>query len=239
MTECDINGPSAFGHCVGQILAPPPTVFEAAKLFSQSSPTLRQHLHPTSNILETLQGWIIANSQKYQNVEASVPYVCLEGLMWVEVALMHDLPRTHRYVPEYAFGYVDAVVRFCRQTVLALPVTASRNLNLQDEHISNSYEKILAVYKRTLETAEMHASKIKDSLDRERHSKTIEMAEISIKESKRVMLCEFATSKSHNLTILTANLSRSSDVFCVSIPTDLVSRNHIRHERAADQRNRP
>ena len=78
----------------------------------------------------------------------------------------------------------------CRETLLFLPNFLSRINKMEDEDIVRVIEETMGEYKFQVKRLEMTESLTKDEISMMSSAVTTEMAQISIKESKRVMLCE-------------------------------------------------
>ena len=78
----------------------------------------------------------------------------------------------------------------CREHLLSLPNFVSCIIKPEDEAIVRVYQETMGEYEIQVKRLEMTESLAKDEIGMMSSAITTEMAQISIKESKRVMLCE-------------------------------------------------
>ena len=105
-----------------------------------------------------------------------------ERLVWSRSSQIRD-PR------EFWNGLRDEIGRH-RVTLQALPEFVETNFDMSKKSLIELYGNIGAQYERHLKEQEIIESRLKDQIDILSSSKATEMAELSIKESRRVMLCK-------------------------------------------------
>ena len=125
---------------------------------------------------------------------------CLEGLLRLDLEnLPRDIMQDYTLLNEvlrmgvpmrYLWSDIRAHLDLYRRSLLALPDFMHRNFEIDNLMSQKSYDTILALCRRCIEGLEITESQHKDILELLRSEKATEMAELSIQESKRVMLCK-------------------------------------------------
>jgi hypothetical protein len=77
-----------------------------------------------------------------------------------------------------------------RMILLWLPTFVEQNFNTADENLQKAYKLIQGTYEQYVRETELAEARMRDHLDMIDSAKGTEMAELSIYESKRVMLRE-------------------------------------------------
>ena len=124
--------------------------------------------------------------------------------------------------------------KMCRRTLLVLTDYIDQNFNTEDEILKPIYKKLFSRYNRHVEQLDRAERDLNDRINQISSAISTEMAQVSIRESKRVMLRESPRIKMplYLLSSYCSDCSRLRLSSCVS------RRNSIRHERTTDQRDR-
>ena len=83
----------------------------------------------------------------------------------------------------------------CKKEALALASFVDQNFVMQEDKAKEAFEKIRLAYDELLQLLEMARDRVRGSIDIATSSKTVEMAELAIKESRRVMLRTYCQNK--------------------------------------------
>ena len=178
--------PSKFARDLGHLTAP------------RAPPPPSQRRDP----VQDLQYWIKTQSVNLDSYgSGNFLLACLEGLLRVDFEnLPIDIMRNTRLVNEVLtedtsmrdlWFDVRAQLDLYRQSILALPDFVSQNFDMSNAGSEKAYESILGLCRRCIQCLEITESQHRDILELLRSEKATEMAELSIQESKRVMLREF------------------------------------------------
>jgi hypothetical protein len=86
-------------------------------------------------------------------------------------------------------------IQMRRETLLALPdfVSSTFDMAFETSDMRKAYASIKNRYERHVQCLELSASRLKETLDIKSSAKNIAMGEVTVKESKRLMLCECCT----------------------------------------------
>jgi hypothetical protein len=184
--------------------APPSAI--ATSIFSKAEPWEDDKIH-------ALNLWI---SQQCQNPNLlnreNVLFAYLEGLLrcqmakppqGVSMSKEWDGPFRAKYdrswqgaqsqdvEPRFLWDRLRDEVDERRTTLLCLPSFIHANFNTSDINFEKWTHALIKRYEQYVHKLEMSESRLKDQMDMIGSMKSLEMAELSIQESKRVMICEF------------------------------------------------
>lgn len=146
----------------------------------------------------------------------NVLFLCLEALLNLHMSttLAHTSCLALRHGPLGPFNdfgsdvssNVDQLTRMSweglqceiqmrRETLLALPdfVSSTFDMAFETSDMRKAYASIKNRYERHVQCLELSASRLKETLDIKSSAKNIAMGEVTVKESKRLMLCECCT----------------------------------------------
>ena len=215
----------------------------ASQFPSKVSEDPRIGLSPTDTQSRTLLGldlqyWIQSQSQNLEYYgSGNFLLVCLEGLLRID---LENLPthiirsnmdlRDIESMPmslKNLWSDARAQLDLYRKSIIALPDFVRRNFDMSKPASENAYQQILALCQRCIQYLEITESQQKDILDLIRSEKATEMAELSIQESKRVML-----RKSEFLLFLNPQMLNTlcSDSACLHFHSNILSSKYLWNE---------
>jgi hypothetical protein len=102
-------------------------------------------------------------------------------------------------IPRDLWYELQTQIQTRRETLLSMPSFMAHNFRMDGDDdedqerqstLAMAYNDIKGRYERHVEWLELFVTKLKDVSDFENSEKSIAMAELSIKESKRMMLCK-------------------------------------------------
>jgi hypothetical protein len=187
-------------------------------LVNVEGPSSSTQPHGRLDKTAALREWIIMQTQKDNlSRHGNVIFLCLEALLHLHMSttLSHTSCLTSRYGPLGPFndfgsdmsGNVDQHTRMSweglqseiqmrRETLLAIPDFMNNTFDMAQEtgDMRKAYASIRNRYERHIQCLELSASRLKETLAIKSSAKNIAMGEVTIKESKRLMLCEYRLS---------------------------------------------
>jgi hypothetical protein len=110
-----------------------------------------------------------------------------------------------------------------RMTLHALPTFVEYNFNTLDGDFQREYKLVQGTYERNVLELELLEAKVRDHLDMIRSAKSMEMAQLSIYESKRVLLCKSLFHFTHRDLIILRHVSTVTVLAFVFIPISLAT----------------
>lgn len=191
---------------------------EAPSLLNIEGPSSDNHWYGRLNKTDAIREWIIMHTRgdSAHRKQENSPFLCLEALLTLHMStsLSHTLCLTTRYGPLGPFndfgsdmdGNVDHTrmsweglqyeIQTRRETLLALPDFVGSALDLADQtsDVQQAYDRISNRYERHVQCLELSANRLKETLDIKSSAKNIAMGKVTIKESKRLMLCRCSLS---------------------------------------------
>ena len=151
--------------------------------------------------------WIIDKSRDPGRYgEGNFSFACLEGLLRLHMTALH-IHQENLWFPVLNTldggkrDLLDALKRCredsyaCNRVLLVLGGFVSEIYNMEDTKFRAAYTGIRATYEREAKSLELAGAYVRDHMQEASSSIATEMAQLSVKESKRAMLCKSPSSK--------------------------------------------